>query len=484
MIVSTFTSLLALASTAMAATLSPTVQIADSTGKALSSCAYNPASSLARLEPPLQDKLMLGISLDWSYEVPTASVKKMNGYTPAVFNAWLDMIPGTWGGLGYDNNTFNWFGSEAGKVGSILELSLNPKVDNISSITVQMMTDFSKMCQFINQYYGTPIFLRWAHEMNGDWYGWGNAPSAYIESHRQFTTILRQYTNMTAMVWAPNIGITYPFVGGGARPSPANRTGLDFDVLDSNHDGVINNYDDPYTPFYPGTIFVMCVDKRHQLTSAEFSGDNYVDWVGISLYYYPRCHNNCPVPAKFFDELVTGVGSPDAPSSNLSAWQEVHNFYQMFAVGRNKPMMLPETGSPWIASWANATGATTEVKVKEGWWSQLLSQETLSKYPKLKLFVQFEEVKPLPLDGVPAIQDWRVTNNTNTLTWWNEFVQGFSSNLQDADHLVYACDGSVTIGPKGVKPGATVSSSPTKSSAVRLRSFVLGVLVAATAFIC
>ncbi|KAJ3024823.1 UNVERIFIED_CONTAM: hypothetical protein HDU68_007743 [Siphonaria sp. JEL0065] len=273
---------------------------------------------------------------------------------------------------------------------------------------------------------------------------------------------------MTAMVWAPNIGITYPFVGGGARESPTNKTGLDFDILDSNHDGVINNYDNPYTPFYPG--------------------DEYVDWVGLSLYYYPRCHNNCPVPANFFDQLLTGVGSPDAPSANLNAWQEVHNFYQMFAVGHNKPMMLPETGSPWIASWANASGATTEVKVKEGWWSQILSKDTLKNYPKLKLFVQFEEVKPLPLDGVPAIQDWRVTNNTVTLAWWNTFIQGFSSNIQDADHLVYSCDGSVNIGSKGtVKPTdvASVSPSPTKSSAIRIDSLALGVLVAATAtFIC
>ncbi|KAI9348540.1 glycoside hydrolase superfamily, partial [Obelidium mucronatum] len=378
-----------------------------------------------RLEPPsMQNTMMLGMALDWSYEVPTASVAKMNGWAPALYNAWLDIKPGTWGGLGYDNSSFNWFGSEAGRVGAMLELSLNPQVENITDITPLMMTNFAKMCQFINQFYGVPIFLRWAHEMNGDWYPWGNNPSAFIASFRQFTTIVRQHTNMTAMVWAPNIGITYPFIGGGARPSPL-RGGLDFEILDSNRDGVIDNYDDPYTPFYPG--------------------DDYVDWVGLSLYYYPSCHNNCPVPAGFFEQLLTGINNPNAPAQNLDAWLQVHNFYQMFAVNRKKPMMLPETGSPWIAAWANAAGATTEVEVKRGWWTQLVSQNTFTKYPMLKLIVQFEEVKPLALDGVAAIQDWRVTNNTVTLTWWNSFINSVKGNLRDAEHMVYSCDGSIAL---------------------------------------
>ncbi|ORY45942.1 glycoside hydrolase [Rhizoclosmatium globosum] len=416
------------ATTVLGAIIAPSVPIYDANKKPLASCARDPNSALARLEPPLQNKLMLGVSLDWSYEVPSANVKKQNGYTPAVYNAWLDIIPGTFGGLGYDNNTFNWFGSEAGRVGAMLELSLNPQVADVSKITVEMMTNFAKMCAFINEYYGVPIFLRYAHEMNGDWYPWGNWPTQYIASHRQFTFIVRQYTNMTAMVWAPNIGITYPFVGGGARESPLPG-GLDFNVLDTNGDGKIDNMDDPYTPFYPG--------------------DDVVDWVGLSLYYYPICQNNCAVPANFFDQLLTGVNNPNSPGGNLQdAWLKVHNFYQMFAVGRNKPMMLPETGSPWIPTFANATGATSEVQVKDGWWKQLISQATLQNYPKLKLFVQFEEVKPLALNGVPAIQDWRVTNNTATLTWWNGFIDSVKSTLVDADGLVYKCDGSVVLGTK------------------------------------
>ncbi|KAJ3342411.1 hypothetical protein HDU83_006100 [Entophlyctis luteolus] len=361
--------------------LAPSVQILGSDGSPLPACAYSSSSGLARLEPSLSNMMMLGMSLDWSYETPTASATKMtpSGYVPAVYNAWLDITPDTFNGTGFDINLFNWFGSEVGRVGGILELSLNPQTSNVSYITPSMMEAFAAKCQNINQQYGVPIYLRYGHEMNGDWYPWGNAPTLYKASFRQFAGIIRQYTNMTAMVWAPNIGITYPFVGGGARESPS-KGGLDFDVLDTNGDGVINNYDDPYTPFYPG--------------------DDVVDWVGISLYYYPTCHNDCAVPSGEFLAQLTGVNNTEEPSANQSAWLAVHNFYEMFSVNRGKPMMLPETGSPFIAAWANLTGAVSATVIKEGWYSQVFSSNSLSQLTKFKFAVQFEEVKALALDGL------------------------------------------------------------------------------------
>ncbi|KAJ3063015.1 hypothetical protein HDU98_001117 [Podochytrium sp. JEL0797] len=330
---------------------------------------------------------------------------------------------------------FNWFGSEAGKVGAMLEMSLNPtESPDIGDITADMMRGFAQQCQHINEEYGVPIYMRWAHEMNGDWYPWGNTPTAFIASFRQFTTIMREYTNMTAMVWAPNSGIDYPFIGGGARPSPAPG-GVDFAVLDTNNDGVIDIYDDPYTPFYPG--------------------DDVVDWVGLSLYYYPYCTNNCPLPSNSFTAELTSIGHPSTPLVNAAAWNNVHNFYANFAQARNKPMMLPETGSPYIHEWANRTGAATELTIKQSWWNQLVSPATIANFPQLKLFVQFEEQKPLAVNGVPALRDWRVTNSTSMLGWWNGFVQGQQGVVKSADELVYGCDGSIM---GGVKPARVPST--------------------------
>ncbi|KAI8825416.1 glycoside hydrolase superfamily, partial [Chytriomyces cf. hyalinus JEL632] len=480
---------LALATIAIAAQAqtAPPVQILDAAGNPLPQCAFKPSSGLARLEPPLTNQMMVGISLDWSYETPLKSKEKTKNHTPAVYNAWLDLVPGTFNGTGFDASMLNWFGSEAGYVGAMLELTLNPPKDmriaDLKDLTPAMYDGISKACQTINQRYGVPIFLRWAHEMNGDWYGWGNEPRAFIESWQQLTNSVRKYTNMTAMVWAPNIGITYPFVGGsdgGARSTPRSN-GTDFDLLDTNGDGKIDNFDDPYSPFWPG--------------------DEYVDWVGLSLYYYPRqnCHNNCPLPERYFEQLLTGgFNNPDTPGGgNTADWQRTRNFYQQFAASKNKPMMLPETGAPWIAEWATRAGATTEVAIKSAWYNQLLSTATLTTYPRLKLVVNFEERKPLALDGEPAIQDWRVTNNSVTLDWWNGKLTEFQGNLKFANELVYNCDGSVVIGTKGTASGATTTaggsavvtgapsaaSTSSKSGAVGLSGVVLSVLALLASFV-
>ena len=63
------------------------------------------------------------------------------------------------------------------------------------------------------------------------------------------------------MIWAPNSGNGYPFVGG---PHSININSSEYDsTLDTNGDGKFDHDDDPYTPYYPG--------------------DEYVDWVGQSV---------------------------------------------------------------------------------------------------------------------------------------------------------------------------------------------------------
>lgn len=104
---------------------------------------------------------------------------------------------------------------------------------------------------------------------------------------------------MTAMVWAPNVGINYPFTGGG-NPYPTRATDpLNFAALDTTPDGVIDYKDDPYLPFYPG--------------------DEFVDWVGISLYWYPDSDFIGPVTKNYFLDQLTGkiVNDPRTASGSL-----------------------------------------------------------------------------------------------------------------------------------------------------------------------
>jgi hypothetical protein len=56
--------------------------------------------------------------------------------------------------------------------------------------------------------------VRFAHEMNGSWYPWGQLPQLYIKTFRRFAQIIKLMTCRTAMVWAPNGGEGYPWAGG------------------------------------------------------------------------------------------------------------------------------------------------------------------------------------------------------------------------------------------------------------------------------
>jgi Glycosyl hydrolase family 26 len=88
--------------------------------------------------------------------------------------------------------------------------------------------------------YGRPVFLRWAWEMNGDWFPWGgprngNKPQDYVQAWRHVHDIFaRQKTTNVAWVWGPNF--------------------QSIPILPWND---VPNY-------YPG--------------------DDYVDWVGVSGY--------------------------------------------------------------------------------------------------------------------------------------------------------------------------------------------------------
>ncbi len=65
--------------------------------------------------------------------------------------------------------------------------------------------------------YGRPVFIRFAHEMNGDWYPWsgtvnGNTPSQYVATWKHVVDIFKSenVSNVT-WVWCPNAG-SYPAV--------------------------------------------------------------------------------------------------------------------------------------------------------------------------------------------------------------------------------------------------------------------------------
>lgn len=49
----------------------------------------------------------------------------------------------------------------------------------------------------------TPIFLRWASEMNGPWCAWHKDPQQYIDKFRLVAQVMREEAPNVAMVWTP-----------------------------------------------------------------------------------------------------------------------------------------------------------------------------------------------------------------------------------------------------------------------------------------
>ena len=89
---------------------------------------------------------------------------------------------------------------------------------------------------------GTPVFLRFGGEMNGNWTPWGHDPAAYRRAFRLVHAVVNRWASNVALVWAPGAVPTY---------------NLDL--------------------YYPG--------------------DDVVDWVGISLYLVRYNDDNLSRPA-------------------------------------------------------------------------------------------------------------------------------------------------------------------------------------------
>lgn len=157
---------------------------------------------------------------------------------------------------------------------------------------------------------GIPIFLRYASEMNGEWVKWNGDPKKYIEKFRMIYNVFRQEAPNVALVWSPGDVPAYSM--------------------------------DPYYP-----------------------GDDYVDWVGVSLYTEPY-----------------GNGDPKDPMFGTSPVERLTNLYNTYAA--RKPMMLSETA---IGHYSHSTN-----ELFKDWTLvnlQRLYEIMPYKYPRLKAITYF-----------------------------------------------------------------------------------------------
>jgi len=279
--------------------------------------------------------------------------------------------------------------------------------ERVGDVDEQLADDWAEWCRYWNDR-GLPIFVRYGHEMNADWYyTWGLQPQQYRRAFRLIAEAVHRKAPLTAMVYAPYLGGGYPYdhnwknIWDYIYDGNLRGTYADFALLDTDGNGFINHGDDPYGPYYPG--------------------DEHADWVGVSIYHwstgYPFWFNTYPWD-RFVEHDLTG--------ENLGYGQ--YDFYFRFSASRGKPLMIPETGCMFKPTmppnWYNYTQySNDEAYNKSKWVEQLYNvlgdtwnaADVANHFPLLKAIYYFSIYKfEGEADGPPGYGgdvDWTLTSN-------------------------------------------------------------------------
>jgi Glycosyl hydrolase family 26 len=340
-----------------------------------------------------QDGVLFGVNLDWKSE--TLAEHRANlGHSPAVAVQFSD-IP-------YDRATWEHTKSAVRQVrenGGVLLLTLEAHA-GLDAVSPDVISLLAYDLLDLNTH-GVPVIVRFAHEMNGSWYAWGQQPAHYKAVFRQVADAIHRIAPGSAMMWAPNYAGGYPFFGGQFGAQPGTEA---FRDLDTDGDGALTMNDDPYGPYYPG--------------------DQYVDWVGISLYHWGNHHpwgnNDITEPDKF-SEMLTGTYSGTAGDD-----LPIPDFYHVYGEEHHHPVAIVETAAIFTPS----RHGESELSVKQAWWKQVFSDETRKRFPKLKMINWFEWRK-FEIE-INDYVDWRAAGSPAIK---NAFVADLPDWLQYAESI-------------------------------------------------
>ena len=150
--------------------------------------------------------------------------------------------------------------------------------------------------------------------------------------------------------------------------------------------------DDPYAPYYPG--------------------DEYVDWVGASIYTYGSAW-------PWEDNVV-------APEGKFESILNQADMYQAYSVRRNKPFMITETAATFHTNTPLGPGVG-ELATKQSWWRQYITNPTfLRNYPQVKFIClfEFQKYEDTFSNGVEDLRDFRITWSTPIR---NAFLEDFNA---------------------------------------------------------
>ncbi|KAJ3152222.1 hypothetical protein HDU89_001441 [Geranomyces variabilis] len=408
-----------------------------------------------------------GASIDWSQEDPQ-SFNRALGRNAAIIDGYF-MISET---LEHANNVnssgishpipdyYNWTAGLVGGTGAIMGMTVMP-YKGLGNVSVQAMLQLGEKCRQINAF-GVPILLRFAPEMNGNWYPWGQSPSQYITVFRQLAQIVRNATTpasavnatgpagasnetlaRTAIVWAPAVGYGYPLFQVANASATPGFNATTWMQMDTNGDDVVDDLDDPYLPFYPG--------------------DDYVDWIGITALFNTSLGRNATEATALATSQtlvpsvsnvtshswpIIGAGSASGSASTAhsttttsslsvptslptgvpfnatynrippSGRNEPGSFESIvaarkfslynFAKKRSKPLVVGETGIGYLSG-PGLAPTPEELEVKSAWWNQVYNATLLKKYPLIRAIVWYDYALPLPGLASSYVLDYSIS---------------------------------------------------------------------------
>ncbi|KAJ3196089.1 hypothetical protein HK101_010110 [Irineochytrium annulatum] len=391
------------------------------------------AASVAALAPfePADGQLLWGPWYDqYVGDTPAAIHSRINAHLngtavqpyPSFYQ--MNFHIDTYAPITENNKTIPIFAAEldASNTDAILYVTVDPefKVDTVSDDAINTMAQQLKAVADS----GRRVFLRYAHEMNGNWVPFGGLPASYVPHFQKvYVLIYKVFFNVNAyacpcysvtkvrsvvgasriaIVWAPNSCNGYPFGG------QANITAADLALLDTNKNGQVDSGDNAFDPFYPG--------------------DDYVDWVGLSMYDYgaPK-YTNSPTQLDMFEGFMNGEAS--RPSDQRSNWQPCgFDFYDMYSASNSrgqsaiskggKPFMAAETSKAFYLTSVSGEATANEVQglelgMKQAWWREALNKTLVGMYPKYKGLCFFDLWKVESSEGLTELRQYQVLNDTN-----------------------------------------------------------------------
>ncbi|TPX33036.1 mannan endo-1,4-beta-mannosidase [Synchytrium microbalum] len=278
---------------------------------------------------------------------------------------------------------------------------------------------------------GRRVLMRIAPEMNANWYPYGQKPSLYIPFFRKIVIAVRKVAPLVAFVWSPTVRGLESFPAQNAVPGT-----LDFTLQDTNNDGVVNSFDDPYSCYYPG--------------------DAYVDWVGLTLKYLPPQQPYVVNTAPSIQTFLLSMEGAGTGNTGIA-----YDFYQLFVVGHDKPFCCSDCSAAFYLAGIFPDAISVpegpgELFVKQSWWQQTITSSTThSFYPRIKIWGLYEFRRV----ANNTYQDFQILNDTDPNGILPAFLQDVGSS---SIRILTANKTSVVVTPPNAPSSSTKSSSHRK----------------------